>query len=49
MINELEARKLYEARVREIEREREHNILIKFALKAKEQLKLFAPLRKVRR
>ncbi len=49
MINELEAQKLYEARVRELERVREHNLLVKFALKAREQLKLFAPLRKVRR
>ena len=49
MINDVEVRKLYKARIEELEREREHNTLVKLALKAREQLKLFAPLRKVRR
>ncbi len=49
MFNDFTALKLYESRATEVEKAREHYTLLKFAQEAKEQMKLFEPLRKVRR
>ena len=49
MLNDFTALKLHETRIKEVEHAREQSTLIKFAQEAKEQLKLFEPLRKLRR
>lgn len=48
VFNEYVALKLHKVRLDEYEHEREHLVLEKFARKAREQLKLFEPLRKSR-
>lgn len=49
IIDERAALRLHKAREEVFEQERDYDLLERFAREAKEQLKLFEPLRKLRR